>query len=64
MRDLNKFMGCELSQDGEKTLSGLIIDHLDQIPTANVCIDLDGYKVETTYLENNVIRQVRVSKIV
>ena len=63
VRDLNKFMSWELSEDGEKTLSGLVIDHLDQIPTANVCINLDGYKVETTYLENNVIRQVRVSKI-
>ena len=49
--------------DGEKTLSGLVIDHLDQIPTANVCVNLDGYKIETTYLEENVIRQVRVSKI-
>ena len=62
VRDLNKFMGWKLSEDGEKTLSGLVIDHLDQIPMANVCINLDGYKVETTHLENNVIRQVRVSK--
>ena len=38
-------MGWELSEDGEKHLSGLSY-HLDQIPTANVCINLDGYKVE------------------
>ena len=46
------------------TLSGLIVKHLDQIPTGNICVTLDGYKIETTQLEDNVVRQVKVSKII
>ena len=55
---------CIRDRDGAKTLSGLIVKHLDQIPTGNICVTLDGYKIETTQLEDNVVRQVKVSKII
>ena len=64
VRDLNKHMSWDLPEDGAKTLSGLIVKHLDQIPTGNICVTLDGYKIETTQLEDNVVRQVKVSKII
>ena len=64
VRDLNKYMSWDLPEDGAKTLSGLIVKHLDQIPTGNICVTLDKYKIETTQLEDNVVRQVKVSKII
>ncbi|GIS47130.1 MAG: hypothetical protein Ct9H90mP19_3670 [Gammaproteobacteria bacterium] len=27
-------------EDGAKTLSGLIVKHLDEIPTGNICVTL------------------------
>ena len=64
VRDLNKHMSWNLHEDGAKTLSGLIVKHLDQIPTGNICVTLNDYKIETTQLEDNVVRQVKVSKII
>ena len=63
VRDLNKHMSWDLPEDGAKTLSGLIVKHLDEIPTGNICVTLDQHKIETTQIENNVVRQVKVSKI-
>ena len=63
VRDLNKHMSWDLPEDGAKTLSGLIVKHLDEIPTGNICVTLGQYKIETTQIENNVVRQVKVSKI-
>ena len=56
-------MSWDLPEDGAKTLSGLIVKHLDEIPTGNICVTLGQYKIETTQIENNVVRQVKVSKI-
>tara|TARA_A100001234_G_scaffold61872_1_gene53564 strand:- start:2808 stop:4022 length:1215 start_codon:yes stop_codon:yes gene_type:complete len=63
IRDLNKHMSWNLPEESAKTLSGLIVDHLDEIPAGNICITLDQYKIETTQIENNVVRKVTVSKI-
>ena len=63
IRELNKRMEWDLPEEGAKTLNGLIIDHLNQIPTNNICIELDDYKLETHKIESNKVKEVRVSKI-
>ena len=63
IRELNKKMEWDLPEEGAKTLNGLIIDHLNQIPTNNICIELDDYKLETHKIESNKVKQVKVSKI-
>ena len=63
IRELNKRMEWDLPEEGAKTLNGLIIDHLNQIPTNNICIELDDYKLETHKIESNKVKQVKVSKI-
>ena len=63
IRELNKRLEWDLPEEGAKTLNGLIIDHLDQLPTNNVCIELPGYKLETQKIESNKVKEVKVSKI-
>ena len=63
IRELNKKMEWDLPEEGAKTLNGLIIDHLNQIPTNNICIELDDYKLETHKIESNKVKEVKVSKI-
>tara|TARA_B000000475_G_C16002193_1_gene449356 strand:+ start:51 stop:1274 length:1224 start_codon:yes stop_codon:yes gene_type:complete len=63
IRELNKRLEWDLPEEGAKTLNGLIIDHLDQLPTNNVCIELAGYKLETQKIELNKVKEVKVSKI-
>ena len=63
IRELNKKLEWDLPEEGAKTLNGLIIDHLNQIPTNNVCIQLEDYKLETHKIESNKVKEVKISKI-
>jgi len=63
IRELNKKLEWDLPEEGAKTLNGLVIDHLNQIPTNNVCIELEDYKLETQKIESNKVKEVKVSKI-
>ena len=63
IRELNKKLEWGLPEEGAKTLNGLIIDHLNQIPTNNICIQLEDYKLETHKIESNKVKEVKVSKI-
>ena len=62
IRELNKKLDWDLPEDGAKTLNGLIIDHLNQIPTNNICIQLDSFKLETFKIESNKVIQLKISK--
>ena len=62
IRELNKKLDWDLPEDGAKTLNGLIIDHLNQIPTNNICIQLDTFKLETFKIESNKVIQLKISK--
>mgnify|MGYP001391551114 FL=1 len=62
IRELNKKMEWDLPEEGAKTLNGLIIDHLNQIPTNNVCIELDSFKLETFKIESNKVSKLKVTK--
>ena len=63
IRELNKKLEWDLPEEGAKTLNGLIIDHLNQIPTNNVCIQLEDYKLETHKIESNKVKEVKISKM-
>ncbi len=62
VRDLNKHMSWNLPEEGAKTMSGLIINHLNEIPNSNICLFVSDYKIETLKIEDNLIRQIKVSK--
>ena len=62
IRELNKKLEWDLPEEGAKTLNGLIIDHLNQIPTNNVCIEIDSFKLETLKIEMNKVVKLKVSK--
>ena len=63
VRELNKFMSWNMPEGKAKTVSGLVVEHLDQIPKGDVCIILSSYKIETTKIESNTIKQIKVSRI-
>ena len=62
IRELNKKMNWKLPEEPAKTISGLVIDQIDQIPTAHICINLEGYKIETTKIRNNLINEIKLYK--
>ena len=62
IRDLNNHVGWDLDEDGSKTINGAIIDHLDQIPQENLCLELGGYRIEVLHIEENFITKVKINK--
>ena len=60
IRDVNKEMDWQLPTDGPKTLNGLIIEHLEDIPQNNISVRIAGYPVEIVEVSNNRIKIVRV----
>lgn len=62
LREINRTLDWSLPTDGPKTLNGLMLEHLEMIPEANVCIEIDGYRLETVQIADNAIRTIRASK--
>ena len=62
IRELNKKMDWSLPEEPAKTISGLVIDQIDTIPTGNVCINIESYNIETSKIEGNLIKELKISK--
>jgi Mg2+/Co2+ transporter CorB len=60
IRDLNKEMKWNLPIDGPKTLNGLIIEFLEDIPAANTTLCIAEYQIEVIDVADNMIKSVRV----
>jgi len=63
IRDINKMTGWELPTDGPKTLNGLALEHLEQLPDGNVCFVVDNYRFESLSLNDKMIDKARAVKI-
>ncbi len=60
IRDVNKEMSWQLPTDGPKTLNGLIVEYLEDIPQNNLSVRIAGYPVEIVDVSDNMIKTVRV----
>ncbi|MCE9789488.1 HlyC/CorC family transporter [Shewanella chilikensis] len=60
IRDLNKEMDWDFPTDGPKTLNGLILEYLEEIPQANTSLRLAGYPMEVVEVADNMIKTVRI----
>lgn len=60
IRDINKEMDWHLPTDGPKTLNGLIVEHLEDIPRAKLSLKIAEYPVEIVDISDNMIKTVRI----
>ncbi|QYJ77973.1 HlyC/CorC family transporter [Shewanella acanthi] len=60
IRDLNKEMKWDFPTDGPKTLNGLILEYLEDIPSENTSLRLAGYPLEVIEVADNMIKTVRI----
>ncbi|MCL2917503.1 HlyC/CorC family transporter [Shewanella litorisediminis] len=60
IRELNKEMKWDLPIDGPKTLNGLILEYLEDIPSPNTSLRLEGYPIEVMEVAENMVKTVRV----
>ena len=63
IRDLNNYLDWSISEENSKTINGLITEYLDQIPQANLCIEIKQYRFEILKIEDNSIARIKIKKI-
>jgi Mg2+/Co2+ transporter CorB len=60
VREVNRVLGLELPTDGPKTLNGLILEHLQDIPEANVSIKIAGVPIEILSTQGRAVKSLRL----
>ncbi|HEX5612664.1 MAG TPA: CNNM domain-containing protein, partial [Burkholderiales bacterium] len=60
LRDLNRQLGLALPLDGPKTLNGLLVESLQEIPDAPCCVRFPGVVVEVVQVDEQAIRSARL----
>jgi Mg2+/Co2+ transporter CorB len=60
IRDLNRSLGWSLPTDGPKTLNGLLIERLENIPAAGTQLRIGSLSIEVLQVADNTVRTVRV----
>ena len=62
IRDINKALDWDINEENSKTINGLITEHLDFIPQANLCLQIEKYKYEILDIEDNFISRVKIKR--
>ncbi len=60
LREINRALGLSLPTDGPKTLNGLIVEHLQDIPEADVSIKIGNVPMEIVHAQGRLIKTVRI----
>ena len=60
LRDLNRLLNLELPVDGPRTLNGLILEKLEEIPDHDVSIKIAGIVMEIVQFDDQGIKTVKL----
>ncbi|WP_118182249.1 HlyC/CorC family transporter [Paraburkholderia phosphatilytica] len=62
LRELNRWLQLTLPTDGPKTLNGLILELLEEIPDGDVCMEITGVRLEVMRSDDQAVRTVKLFK--
>jgi len=60
LRELNRKLGLHLPLDSAKTLNGLILEHLEDIPEAGTSLKIAGYPIEIIQTQDRIVKVARI----
>jgi len=60
VREVNRALKLSLPTDGPKTLNGLIVEHLQDIPEADVSIKIGNVPMEIVHAQGRTVKTVRI----
>jgi Mg2+/Co2+ transporter CorB len=60
LRVLNRKAGFEFPLEGPKTINGLLLESLEDIPENGTTITVDGHPVEILQVQNRMVKVVRI----
>ena len=58
--DKNKQTGLGRTNEGPKTINGVILEHLEDIPEAGTSLRINGYTFEITQIVDNAVKKVKI----
>jgi Mg2+/Co2+ transporter CorB len=62
LRELNRMLGLEFPLDGPRTLNGLIVEHLQDIPEVGVGVRVGGVPMEIVQTQDRKVKMVRLHR--
>jgi Mg2+/Co2+ transporter CorB len=62
LRELNRWLQLTLPTDGPKTLNGLILETLEEIPEGDVCVKIGDVQLEVLQSDDQAVRTVKLFK--
>lgn len=60
LRELNRKLGLHLPLSEAKTLNGLILEHLEDIPEAGTSLKIADYPIEVIQTHNRIVKVARI----
>lgn len=63
IRDINRQLHWKLPSDGPKTLNGLILEQLEDIPESGTSLRIDNYTIEITQAADNAVKMASIYKL-
>ena len=60
IRELNRIMKWDFPSVGPKTMSGLIIEHLEHIPNIGTCMLIGRYPIEVIQMKDNMVKTAKI----
>jgi len=60
VRDVNRALGLSLPTDGPKTLNGLVLEHLQDIPEADLSMKIGNVPIEIVHAQGRSVKLVRI----
>jgi len=60
LRELNRKLGLHLPLKGAKTLNGLILEHLEDIPETGTSLKIAGYPIEIIQTQDRIVKVARI----
>jgi Mg2+/Co2+ transporter CorB len=60
VREVNRALGLALPTDGPKTLNGLIVEYLQDIPEADVSVKIGNVPMEILHAQGRTVKTVRI----
>ena len=60
IRELNKAFNWHLPEDEARTINGMILEALEEIPAAGTRVRIEQYDIDILDVQDNMIKQVKV----
>jgi Mg2+/Co2+ transporter CorB len=60
LREINRRIGAQLPLEGPKTLNGLILEHLEDIPEPGTTVKIAGHPIEIVQTQDRAVKIARI----